>query len=118
MKILKALVIFGIVGKKLIDAVKAVINFADRVIHRKEYKRRAKARKRFWTILLSVTGGILLVLFFPYRVIVKKNGDFEFRSLLLRVYRRTEEYDIPEGGSEEFDIEGVADADEGDLTIE
>jgi hypothetical protein len=28
------------------------------------------------------------------------------------------EYDIPEGGSEEFDIEGVADADECDLAIE
>lgn len=118
MKIFKVLSVFATVGEKIVDAFETVVDFADHVIHRKEYERRAKARKRFWTILLSVAGGILVVLFFPYRVIVKKNGDFEFRSLLLRVYRRTEEYDIPEGGSEEFDIEGVADADEGDLAIE
>ena len=33
-----------------------------------------------------------------------RNGDFEIRTLLLRVYRRSEDYDIPEGGSEEFEI--------------
>ena len=118
MKIFKVLSVFATVGEKIVDAFETVVDFADHVIHRKEYERRAKARKRFWTILLSITGGILAVLLFPYRVIVKKNGDFEVRTLLFRVYRRTEEYDIPEGGSEEFEIEGVADADEGDLAIE
>ena len=33
--------------------------------------------------------------------------DFEIRTLLLRVYRRSEDYDIPEGGSDSFDIEAV-----------
>ena len=36
----------------------------------------------------------------------------EIRTLLLRVYRRSEDYDIPEGGSEDFDIaEAVEDVD-------
>ena len=53
-----------------------------------------------------------MVLLFPYRLIVKRNGDFEIRTLLLRVYRKSEDYDIPEGGSEEFDIaEAVEDVD-------
>ena len=82
-------------------------DFADRIIHKKEYERRAKRRKIFWTVTLSVLGGILVVLLFPYRLIVKRNGDFEIRTLLLRVYRRSEDYDIPEGGSDSFDIEAV-----------
>ena len=74
------------------------------MIHKKEYERKARNRKIFWTILLSVLGGIVVVLLFPYKLIVKRNGDFEIRTLLLRVYRRSEDYDIPEGGSDEFDI--------------
>ena len=46
-----------------------------------------------------------MVLFFPYRLIVKRNGDFEIRTLLLRIYRRSPDYAIPEGGSDSFDIE-------------
>ncbi len=85
-----------------------MVDFADHVIHKKEYERRAKRRKIFWTILLSVLGGIVVVLLFPYRLIVKRNGDFEIRTLLLRVYRRSEDYDIPEGGNDEFDIAEAA----------
>ena len=92
------------IGEKAVDAFERVVDFADHVIHKKEYERKAKKRKLFWAILLSVLGGITVILLFPYRFIVKRNGDFEIRTLLLRVYRRTEDYDIPEGGSEEFDI--------------
>lgn len=93
------------IGGKILDVFETVVDHADHIIHRKEYERKAKKRKLFWTILLSVLGGILVVLLFPYRLIVKRNGDFEVRTLLLRVYRRSEEYDIPEGGSDSFDIE-------------
>ena len=54
-----------------------------------------------------IIGGVIAVLLFPYRLIVKRNGDFEIRTLLLRVYRRSEDYDIPEGGSEDFEIAGA-----------
>ena len=100
--------VFGAIaafGGKIVDFFSGVADFADRMIHKKEYERRAKRRKIFWTITLSVLGGILVILFFPYRLIVKRNGDFEIRTLLLRVYRRSEDYDIPEGGSDSFDIE-------------
>ena len=100
-KVLGAIAKFG---GKIVDVYEDVLDYVDHLIHKKEYERRAKQRKLFWTILLSVVGGIIVVLLFPYKLIVKRNGDFEIRTLLLRVYRRSEEYDIPEGGSEEFEI--------------
>ena len=101
-KVLGALAKFG---GKIVDVYEDVLDYVDHLIHKKEYERRAKQKKRFWTILLSVVGGIIVVLLFPYKLIVKRNGDFEIRTLLLRVYRRSEDYDIPEGGSDSFDIE-------------
>lgn len=89
-----------------------VASFVDHLIHKREYERRARRRKIFWTVTLSVLGGILVVLLFPYRLIVKRNGDFEIRTLLLRVYRRSEDYDIPEGGNESFDIEEAGEAED------
>ena len=103
-KVLGALAKFG---GKIVDVYEDVLDYVDHLIHKKEYERRAKQRKLFWTILLSVVGGIIVVLLFPYKLIVKRNGDFEIRTLLLRVYRRSEDYDIPEGGSDSFDIEAV-----------
>ena len=100
--------VFGAIAKlggKIVDVYEDVLDRVDHIVHKKEYERRAKHRKLFWTILLSVVGGIAVVLLFPYRFIVKRNGDFEIRTLLLRVYRRSEDYDIPEGGSDSFDIE-------------
>ena len=105
MSIFKVIKAVAKVGDKLVDAFEDVVDFADHLVHKKEYERKAKKRKLFWTILLSVVGGIVVVLLFPYRFIVKRNGDFEIRTLLLRVYRRSEDYDIPEGGSDSFDIE-------------
>ena len=104
-KVLGALAKFG---GKIVDVYEDVLDYVDHLIHKKEYERRAKQRKLFWTILLSVVGGIIVVLLFPYKLIVKRNGDFEIRTLLLRVYRRSEDYDIPEGGSDSFDIEEAA----------
>ena len=101
-KVLGALAKFG---GKIVDVYEDVLDYVDHLIHKKEYERRARKRKIFWTVLLSVVGGIIVVLLFPYKLIVKRNGDFEIRTLLLRVYRRSEDYDIPEGGNESFDIE-------------
>lgn len=95
------------VGGKIVDVYEKVLDCADHLIHKKEYERRAKKRKLFWTVFLSVVGGITVVLLFPYRFIVKRNGDFEIRTLLLRVYRRSEDYDIPAGGNDSFDIEAT-----------
>lgn len=111
-KVLGALAKFG---GKIVDVYEDVLDYVDHLIHKKEYERRARQRKIFWTILLSVVGGIIVVLLFPYKLIVKRNGDFEIRTLLLRVYRRSEDYDIPEGGNESFDIE---EADAAEDTIE
>ena len=108
-KVLGALAKFG---GKIVDVYEDVLDYVDHLIHKKEYERRAKQRKLFWTILLSVVGGIIVVLLFPYKLIVKRNGDFEIRTLLLRVYRRSEDYDIPEGGNESFDIEEAIEAED------
>ena len=108
-KVLGALAKFG---GKIVDVYEDVLDYVDHLVHKKEYERRAKQRKLFWTILLSVVGGIIVVLLFPYKLIVKRNGDFEIRTLLLRVYRRSEDYDIPEGGSDSFDIEEAVEAED------
>ena len=91
MSIFKVFKAVAKVGEKITDAFENVVDFADHVIHKKEYERKARNRKIFWTILLSVLGGIVVVLLFPYKLIVKRNGDFEIRTLLLRVYRRSED---------------------------
>lgn len=107
MKIFKVLKAVGKVGDKIVDAFENVMDFADHLIHKKEYEAKARKRKLFWTLLLSIVGGITLVLLFPYRLIVKRNGDFEIRTLLLRVYRRSDDYDIPTGGNDSFEIEAA-----------
>ena len=105
MKAFKVVKFFARLGEKLVGAFESAVDFADYVIHRKEYAKKAHRRKVLWTVILAVAGGIITVLLFPYRVIVKRNGDFEIRTLLLRVYRRSEDYAIPWGGSDSFDIE-------------
>ena len=87
MSIFKAFKFVAKLGEVLVNAFESVVDFADHVIHKKEYERQAKKRKIFWTIFLSVAGGIAAILLVPYRLIVKRNGDFEIRTLLLRVYR-------------------------------
>ena len=100
------------IGGKLLAFFGGAIALADHFIHRQEYARKAKKRRILWTIFISILSAIVAILLFPYRLIVKRNGDFEIRTLLLRVYRRSEDYDIPEGGSEDFDIaEAVEDVD-------
>ena len=71
---------------------------------RREKEKKAKRRKIFWTVFLSIVGVTLVVLFFPYKLVVKRNGDFEIRTLLIRLYRKTADYNIPTGGSDTFEI--------------
>ncbi len=117
MKIFKAFHAVTKIGEKIVGLFENAVDFADRIIHREEYAR-AKKRRTFWTVVLAVAGGIMAVLLFPYRIIVKKNGDFEVRSLLIRVYRRTPEYAIPEGGSAEFEIPEIDDEDDDSIEAE
>ena len=74
-------------GGKIVGLFETVADYADHLIHKKEYERRAKRRKIFWTVTLSVLGGILVVLFFPYRLIVKRNGDFD-HTLIRQAYNQ------------------------------
>ena len=100
-KVLGAITKFG---GKIMHLYEKVADYTDHLIHKKEYERRAKRRKIFWTVMLSVLGGIVVVLLFPYRFIVKRNGDFEIRTLLIRIYRRGADYKIPQGGNDTFEI--------------
>ena len=109
MKAFKVVKFFARLGEKLVGAFESAVDFADYVIHRKEYAKKAHRRKVLWTVILAVAGGIIAVLLFPYRVIVKRNGDFEIRSLLLRIYRKTDDYEIPAGGGEDFEIADAED---------
>ena len=106
MKITKIVKRLASVGGFFVKVGSKISDFADHVIHRKEYEARRK-RNLIIKITLCVIGGVLLVLLFPYKLVVKKNGDFEIRTLLLRVYRKSDECDAPEAGSETFDNEGV-----------
>ena len=92
--------VFSVV-KKALSLVRKGFDLLNR---RKEKEKRAKRRTIFWTVFLSVVGVILVVLFFPYRFVVKRNDDFEIRTLLIRIYRRGAEYKIPKGGNETFEI--------------
>lgn len=96
------------VGKAVVNLGNRAADLADRVIHRKEYEK-AKKRALACKIVLGVAVGVLVVLLFPYKVVVEKNGDFEVRSLLLRIFRKTPPYEVPEGGTEEFDLLGAED---------
>lgn len=71
---------------------------------RREREQKAKRRKIFWAVFLGAVGVTLAVLFFPYKLVVKRNGDFEIRTLLIRLYRKTADYNIPKGGNEGFEI--------------
>ncbi len=96
MKLYKTCKSLAKTGGKIAGAIATVGFFFDHLIHRKEYARK-KRRKTALLIILGIFIGTLVVLFFPYRFIVKKNGDFEIRCLLLRVYRNTEGKALPAG---------------------
>lgn len=108
MKIAKIIKTVASAGTAVVGLGSKVMDYADHIIHREEYEAK-KRRKRIIGITLGVIGGVLAILLFPYKLVVEKNGDFEIRTLLLRIYRKSDEYDLPEGGSETFDIEGVED---------
>ena len=117
MKIVKVFSHVVKLGGKIAGIGSKVVEKVDHIIHYKEYEK-AKKRARVCKIVLGIAGGVLFVLLFPYKLIVEKNGDFELRSLLLRIYRKTEPYNVPEGGNDEFDILGVEDGDEDCTVIE
>ena len=112
MKIAKIIGSVASVGAAIVGFGSKALDFADRVIHHKEYaelEAKRKRRNRIIGITLGIVGGVVAVLLFPYKLVVEKNGDFEIRTLLLRIYRKSDEYDLPEGASEEFDIEDAED---------
>lgn len=106
-KLVKVLSVFVTLGDKLVSLGGKALDVADHVIHRKEYRRQKRVAAVFRT-MLCVACGLLAVLFFPYKIKLEKNGDFEIRSLMLRIYRKTTAYQVPDGG-EEFDILGAED---------
>ena len=114
MKIAKIIGSVASVGAAVVGFGSKALDLADHFIHRKEYEAleaQRKRRNRIIGITLGIIGGIVAVLLFPYKLVVEKNGDFEIRTLLLRIYRKSEENDLPEADTETFDIE-AADADE------
>lgn len=86
-------------GDKLTEGFGKLVEKADRIIHKKEYEK-ARRRAAFWRTILWVSAGALIALFFPYKISVEKNGDFEIRTLLIRVYRKTPPYNIAVESSE------------------
>ena len=112
MKIAKIIKTVASAGTAVVGFGAKALDFADHVIHRKEYEEleaKRKRRNRIIAITLGIVGGVVAILLFPYKLVVEKNGDFEIRTLLLRIYRKSDEYDLPEGGSDSFDIEAAED---------
>ncbi len=111
MKIAKIIKTVASAGTAVVGFGAKALDFADHVIHRKAYEEleAKKRRNRIIAITLGIVGGVVAILLFPYKLVVEKNGDFEIRTLLLRIYRKSDEYELPEGGTDEFDIEGVED---------
>ena len=89
-------------------AAKAV-EFADRMVHYREFRAAEKRAKVIRTVLM-VLGGILLVLFVPYKVRIEKNGDYEIRTLVLKMSRKTEPNDL-ESAEDELEL-GLDEVDE------
>lgn len=81
------------------------IDAADRLIHYKEYKE-AKRKRKIRNIIIAICIGVVAILFIPYRVVIKPNGEYEIRTLLLNISRKNRT-DI--GDDESFDIDGVED---------
>ena len=118
MKFAKLIANVASIGAAVVGFGSKALDFADHIIHRKEYEEleaQRKRRNRIIGITLGIVGGVVAILLFPYKLVVEKNGDFEIRTLLLRIYRKSDEYDLPEGGSEEFDIEAVEDEEDGEV---
>ncbi len=109
-KIMKLVSMFMKLGEKAVSLFNKAIDAADRLIHRKEYLRQKRIAAVFRT-MLCVACGVLAVVFFPYKIKVEKNGDFEIRSLMLRISRKTPTYPETQGDGDEFDIVGVEDED-------
>ena len=101
---MKALKIITAVFSMIKGGISLVEKLMTGSARRKERERKAKRRKIFWTLFLGAVGVTLAVLFFPYKLVVKRNGDFEIRTLLVRLYRKTADYNIPEGGNDGFEI--------------
>lgn len=109
-KLVKVLSLFVKLGDKIVTVFGKAVDAVDHLVHYKEYRRERRVAAVFRT-MLCVACGVLAVVFFPYKIKVEKNGDFEIRSLMLRIYRKTPDYDVP-GGDGEFDICGVEDEDD------
>ena len=75
------------------------VEFCDRMVHYRQYREAEKRAKVIRTVLL-VLGGILLVLFVPYKVRIEKNGDYEIRTLVLKMSRKT----APNDAEAELDL--------------
>lgn len=115
-KLVKVLSVFVKLGERAASLFGKVVDAADRLLQYKEYRRQKRVAAVFRT-MLCVACGVLAVVFFPYRVRVEKNGDFEIRSLMLRIYRKTTPYQAPQENSEEFDITGVEDEDAAECQV-
>lgn len=106
MKAAKILKKVATVGTSIAAFGATVIDGADRIIHYKEYKA-AKKRRKIRNIIIISCVAVLAILFIPYRVVINDNGEYEIRTLLLRISRKhtCSADDTDEG----FDIEGVDD---------
>ena len=85
------------------------VEFCDRMVHYREYRAAEKRAKVIRTILL-VLGGIMLVLLIPYKVRIEKNGDYEIRTLALKLSRKTKPNDTEselELGLDDLDVDNV-----------
>lgn len=104
-KMIKTISNVSALGTAVMKFGSKALDTADRIIHREEYE---KARKRALAckIVLGAAAGIMLVLVFPYKVVIEKNGDFEIRSLLLRIFRKSESPVSSEDG-EGCDLPGI-----------
>ena len=72
-----------------------IVDFFDRAIHYREYREAERRAKIVRTILL-ILGVVLVVLFFPYKIRIEKNGDYEIRTLLLKMHRKTKPNELEE----------------------
>ena len=101
MKFMKAFSVFTTAFAAIAGGASKAMEFADRLVHYREYRAAEKRAKVIRTVLL-VLGGILLVLFVPYKVRIEKNGDYEIRTLVLKMSRKTEPNELEE--SDELDL--------------
>ena len=95
MNVVNVLTACAAIFTKLAGGAGKLVELFDRIVHYREYREAERRKRIIWTIVI-VLAAVLVVLFFPYKIRIEKNGDYEIRTLLLKMHRKTKPNELDE----------------------